>query len=284
MNKFLKFAPYAFLACSALLVSCGDDGDDSPVSPVNPVTPATPSADNVFTNGNIPASVDGASIALNDKGQVTKIDDENRDITFEYGTFSRSEFYDVKMTIQYKGRDEKAVLFFQLNEMGFISHALEDYIDSYGTDTQTYDFKYDAEGHMVYAYCSDDEETYNITYTDGVLDKVVETEDDGDTRVTTFHYTSAEVTTPYENKGNIMFFDQWNIDLDRVGKAYYAGLLGKPSKNLPLGYTAKGKEGDSEYSSEHIFYWEFTVDGLPTVYKDGQEGYGYNETYTFSWK
>ena len=102
--------------------------------------------------------------------------------------------------------------------------------------------------------------------------------------MTTFHYTSAEVTTPYENKGNIMFFDQWNIDLDRVGEAYYAGLLGKPSKNLPLGYNRKSKEGDSEYTSEYMFYWEFNGAGLPTVYKEGEEGYGYYDTYTFSWK
>lgn len=80
-----------------------------------------------------------------------------------------------------------------------------------------------------------------------------------------------------------MFFDQWNIDLDRVGKAYYAGLLGKPSKNLPLGYTDKGKEGDSEYSSEYYFDWEFNVNGLPLVYKVGSDPEYYGETYTFSW-
>ena len=283
MNRFLKFAPIAFCACAVALVSCSDDDNNEPSLPDVPdvVKPVGPSADNVFTNG-LPAMVDGAALTTNDKGQVIKIEDDYQTTAFEYGSFSRAESFDAKMTVTYKNYDdEKIVYYLRLNEQGFITYALEEYTDSYGTETETYEFKYDAEGRMTYVCSSDNDETFTLTYTDGNLTEVLEKETDGDYSTSTFIYTDSEVKAPYENKGKIMMFDEWNVDLDNIAVAYYAGLLGKAVKNLPLGYTKFGKEGGDEYTDTYVFHWEFNTAGFPTKFWEGDDPYG---VITFTWK
>lgn len=272
MNQFFKFAPAAFLLCSVALVSCSDDDKDKP----DVVVPAGPSAENVFTNG-VPASIDGASIKTNDKGQVTEIKSDYETVTFEYGEFTRAESFDAKMTIAYEDGD-KYTAYLKLNKQGFITYALEEWSYSYNenTDTETREFEYDAEGHMISAKSED--ETYSLTYTDGNLAMVKEVEHDGDWTETTFFYTDETVKTPIENKGCIMLLDDWRVDLDQLEVAYYAGLLGKATKNLPLGFNEKEHSGETY---KRVFHWEFNNNGFPTKYwEDDYADYAM----TFTWK
>ena len=66
------------------------------------------------------------------------------------------------------------------------------------------------------------------------------------------------MTTPIENKGNVMLFDETlYIDLDQLGYAYYAGLLGKATRHLPVGYYSP------EYGDGYSYSWGIGEDGFP---------------------
>ena len=61
-----------------------------------------------------------------------------------------------------------------------------------------------------------------------------------------------------------MLFDTtFDIDMDEMRYAYYAGLLGKATKHLPL---SSSREGDEEF-----FDWSFNTDGFPTSLSAGYE-------------
>jgi len=68
-----------------------------------------------------------------------------------------------------------------------------------------------------------------------------------------------------------MLFDATlGIDMDEMKYAYYAGLLGKATKNLP-------KSNVDEEGETTTFTWTLNDSGLPTKMTDGYD------TYTFSW-
>ena len=78
-----------------------------------------------------------------------------------------------------------------------------------------------------------------------------------------------------ENKGCIMLFDDmFRIDMDEMEPAYYAGLLGRSTKHLPVSYK------DDEDTCN--FGWEFDDNGYPTCFTD-DDSYSWEGTY-FSWK
>lgn len=81
-------------------------------------------------------------------------------------------------------------------------------------------------------------DSFSITYTNGDISKVVQVDEDGDKDVYNIRYTNDEYKNVVANKGCIMLFDDFfGIDMDEMGMAYFAGLLGKATKNLPMGYT-----------------------------------------------
>ena len=60
---------------------------------------------------------------------------------------------------------------------------------------------------------------------------------DGEETVNSFsiYYTSEEIVNPIENVGCIMiFYIEFNVNLGYIEYAYYAGLLGRATKNLPV--------------------------------------------------
>ena len=86
----------------------------------------------------------------------------------------------------------------------------------------------------------------------------------------TISYTSDSVETPIENKGCLMLFDTtFGVDMDEMKYAYYAGLLGKATKHLPV------------KNNEDEFVWTLNNDGYPiemnleSMYED--------DTFTFEW-
>ena len=240
--KLLKLTSLGFAALCFVMTSCSDDNDGPEVS-----TSAEPTVDNVFTEG-LPASVDGATFTTNEKGQVTKIVDGDEVITFEYGTFSsRAAEYNVAMRYSDNNYpDEGWTIYMQLNSQGFVSHALQVYKDD-----------------------------YEITYANGNIVKVTEIDEDDDPYVYTFSYTNDKFTTPVENTYNLMLFDDmFEIDMDEMGIAYYAGLLGKSTKNLPMGCNYGDGDADN-------YNWSFDSNNRPTKFWCG--GYEWDAV-SFSWK
>ena len=88
------------------------------------------------------------------------------------------------------------------------------------------------------------------------------------------YYTSQSVLSPIVNKGCIMLFDTTlGIDMDEMQYAYFAGLLGKATKHLPVRLV--GNEGDEE-----SFAWHLNASGYPTSMV---RSHAPNWTNTFIW-
>lgn len=94
-------------------------------------------------------------------------------------------------------------------------------------------------------------------------------------------YTSEENVSLIANKGCIMLFDQtFGVDMDEMKYAYYAGLLGKATKDLPIEITDKYSDNDEVYISK--FNWTFNQSGLPTEL-DVTNDEGYTDKIVFQW-
>lgn len=276
--RMFRTSMMASLMCMLALnfIACSDDDDKNEGgSIVNP--------SNVFT-GERPKSISGVSLTYDAKGLLTGItSDDGRKVTFEYHNVTKAvnqQNY-VRMTVIDTEYNDTYIYEMELNEQGFVKYCEQTVPDSDG-DTETWNFKYDAEGHLIYMKYTDGidkdriTETTNITYKDGNIIETSTIADDEPGKFThTISYTSDKVSKPIENKGCIMLFDETlGVDMDDMALIYYAGLLGKATKNLPV------KSTDEEnYTSE--FIWTLNNNGYPTqvVIKEN----GYEDKITFEW-
>lgn len=279
MKKFLKFSAYVLLTCSFTMVSCSENDDESiPGTTDEPTTETTdePTTKNVFTAG-VPASVGGAVIKTNDKGQVTEIVKGEDVITFEYGDFTptKATSYTVLMTVDGDG------IYMQLNKKGFVEHALRVY-QNVEDGTKTWDFEYNSDGQLTEVKKGVGENCFKVAYTNGDILKVdhLYLSDPNYKCEHTIVYENDEHKTPVDNKGCIMeFYSFFGIDMDEMENAYYAGLLGKATKHLPMGKTEK--EGSDTYLD--VFHWKFNSNNLPIEFWENDDDQ-YGEVTTFSWK
>lgn len=272
MKKVFRFLSAGIVIAAIGLSSCSNN-DDEPKDSQS----VEPTIGNVFSQG-LPAEADGYSFTTNDKGQLTSIiSDDSVIATFEYGEFTRAATYDVLMkTINYYGNND---IYIQTNAQGYATHAIK--ISSDGdNDTETWDFEYNSDGQLI-SMNSSDEGEFRITYTNGDITKVVET-GYGNRSEYVFNYTDQENPKAIPNKGNIMFFDEiYYVDMDVIEIAYFAGLLGKSTKNLPVGCVDADDPDDVR-----SFKWNLNTDGLPDELKivESWDGNEYIDTYRFSWK
>lgn len=253
------------LACCTLFSSCGSDDDDSAKDFGN-VSNVYPK--NVFT-GKLPAQVDGYQVNYDDQGRVISLVNSDGTVAFTYndGTRVSAKEWDVKM----KDNDDN-IFYIRLNKTGFAGDVLETGED--GTDT--WKFTYNAQGQISSMYRSENEATWYVEYRNGDITKVTKKADDPqNSYTTTLVYTNAKYKDAIENKGCIMLFDDmYNIDMDEMWPAYYAGLLGRSTKHLPVGC----KEDEDTYN----YKWEFDGNGYP-IFFSGDESQSYDGTY-FTWK
>lgn len=283
MYKFSKFMPVAMLATAVAFsfTSCSDDNDE-PDPDNGGTTVAGPSVENVFANG-LPASVDGSTFTTNDKGQLTSIKDGTTTITFEYGTFTQLRAHN--FTVLMKERDSQdptdgSDIYMELDMNGFVTYAYQVYLDD--DDVDEWSFEYNTDGYLTKVYRTESNDTTTITHANGDIQKVVRVDGDGYRSEYTLAYTNDEYTSPVANKGCIMLYDEaFGVDLDEMEIVYYAGMLGKATKNLPMGATYKGTEGSSSYTDFETYHWEFNDNKLPIKYweDDYKEG-----AITFTWK
>lgn len=270
MKRYFKFQILALSAMMMSFASCSDEPDEPTQD-----SPEEPKVENVFPAG-VPASVNGTTITTNDKGQVTKIVNSYETIRIEYGTFSRAEDFNVKATIVDDYDTE--IFYMQTNSQGFAAYVLQVYSDptagEYEDGTDTWKFEYNKDGQMTRLQRSESGDDFTITYTDGNITKVVQIDGDNDRHEFTINYTGGK-----PNKGCVMEFDDFfGIDMDEMGIFYYAGLLGKATKNLPTGIDEKGSDG---YNYSETFHWEFNSNDLPTKFGSGDSIDG---AITWEWK
>lgn len=274
MKKFITMAFLAATVLSAAMTfsSCSNEnndnnGNDTPTTAVNPKT--------VFTGG-LPKSVAGATILMNDKGQVISIKDGKDLVTFQYNvarTRSGASTPNVIMTIG-QGKEKQVCNLF-LDKDGFVKHCDETEYNPDGEEKETWDFTYNNDGQLLTMLRSEGgyEKTI-VKYNSGnILETITTSAENPNTKHSyKIFYTSESVPSPIVNKGCLMQFDQTlGIDMDEMIYAYYAGLLGKATKNLPV------KLVDNENYTEN-FTWTLNSSGYPISFKRADY-----DTYSFAW-
>ncbi|MFC2321506.1 MAG: DUF4595 domain-containing protein [Prevotella nigrescens] len=274
MKKLSNFVWLLAIALGAAiaLTACSknsdgpDGGEDKGKVEVNPTK--------VFVNG-MPKIVDGSVFTRDFKGRLSSIynREENVLIAFAYTSsiLGTKDVPNVVMTVT--DGDERTVYNLFLNKDGFVKYCDEiDYEKKGNTPkTTTWNFEYNSDGQLIKAVESKDgvKTSSTIAYNDGdAVETVTMSEKDGkETDHYRIYYTSKKVTSPIENRGCIMSFDvALGLDLDHLHGAYYAGMLGKATKHLPIYNMDKDND-------KTTFDWTFNDNGFPTkiVVKDDEE-------------
>lgn len=274
MKKLSNFVWLLAIALGAAiaLTACSknsdgpDGGEDKGKVEVNPTK--------VFVNG-MPKIVDGSVFTRDFKGRLSSIynREENVLIAFAYTSsiLGTKDVPNVVMTVT--DADERTVYNLFLNKDGFVKYCDEiDYEKKGNTPkTTTWNFEYNSDGQLIKAVQSKDgvKTSSTIAYNDGdAVETVTMSEKDGkETDHYRIYYTSKKVTLPIENRGCIMSFDvALGLDLDHLHGAYYAGMLGKATKHLPIYNMDKDND-------KTTFDWILNDNGFPTkiVVKDDEE-------------
>lgn len=274
MKKLSNFVWLLAIALGAAiaLTACSknsdgpDGGEDKGKVEVNPTK--------VFVNG-MPKIVDGSVFTRDFKGRLSSIynREENVLIAFAYTSsiLGTKDVPNVVMTVT--DADERTVYNLFLNKDGFVKYCDEiDYEKKGNTPkTTTWNFEYNSDGQLIKAVQSKDgvKTSSTIAYNDGdAIETVTMSEKDGkETDHYRIYYTSKKVTLPIENRGCIMSFDvALGLDLDHLHGAYYAGMLGKATKHLPIYNMDKDND-------KTTFDWILNDNGFPTkiVVKDDEE-------------
>lgn len=277
----LRFIP-AFMACAAVLgmVSCSDsdDGygfkgetDDGSVT-VDRVNP-----EQVFT-GHRPVSAAGMQISYDTNGLVKQISRrggfENVIVSFSYPNLSRTVSGGKLVRMDVVSGNDRHLFNLRVGEYGFVDYAEETEFD--GTkveDTEYWWFTYNKDGQLAKIERTDDDGEQTVfTYSDRNVVKMQLTNRDGEDLETTVDYG----TQPVANVGCIMLFDEvFNTDIDEMIYAYYAGLLGKSTADLPQ--SAMQRTGKS--AQNVTFTWTLDSEGYPTAMDPSNEPF----SYTFCW-
>ncbi len=264
-----------FVACSDDDEPVGGNGNNNGNNTEGIVNPS-----NVFT-GERPKSVSGLDITYDSEGLVTEMTTDGKKITFEYINVRNSQQNGfVRMTVVDEDEYESETYVFEmeLNENGFVKHCKQIYEDG---NTDTWDFGYTKESNLNYMKRSEGgNEITNITYQDGnAVKSSMFSEYEPDNKYECeIQYTSDNVATPIENKGCLMLFDETlGVDMDEMEYAYFAGLLGKATKNLPVMMTTT----EGSYVDTEKYSWILNSDGYPVemmIITDWSE-----EKLTFTW-
>ena len=121
-------------------------------------------------------------------------------------------------------------------------------------------------------HSADDYKKFTLTYKDSNISEIETTTIVSQTTTRKkdtckVAYTSTATPTPIVNKGNIMLFNTtFGIDIGAMKYAYYAGLLGKATKNLPVQLIDKN-------GNKTNFTWTFNGNGFPTSMTSGSHLY-----------
>jgi|GEM_PF-3077771 len=234
----------------------------------------------VFPDG-LPEAINGNVVKYDAAGRVTSIGSA---ASFKYlaSTHAEKNGYNILMTTA-EGEYKLCI-----NKEGWVGYAEKDgmvfnlayTLAGYLNHMEWKDAASDGKGELVFNYEGEDMlmGRGSCSYPDysGHIDM-------------TFSYTGSEQPEPIENKEGLIFMNHGvgGFDLGELQWAYYAGLLGKPSRHLAIQKTVVTK---TEYSTQEFYEWKMDAEGLPasvTVSEIDNDSdilrYG-GHTYTFSWR
>ena len=276
MRKLFQLALMVTLTVgTTMMASCSKDNSDEPEQKMVNGTDVNPR--NVFPLG-LPKKISENVLTLNEKGQLVQLAEPNGDerITFEYKDVALGSTQAPQVILTETDEPDKHVYELYLNRDGFVTHAKEThYRNDHIAGKATWDFAYNADNQLKDVKCSADKKHIVLEYQNGNVVKTTTTTAGEPTEVTTITYATAS-TRPIENKTGVMLFGATlDADLDYIEAAYYAGLLGKPSKNLPLQYE---KSGDKVMSK-----WTLDSNGNPTALNQSFSNSSENFRISFTW-
>lgn len=253
-----------FLMLGMACVSCSDDETDNG-------TQSAANVNSVFINGVPKVAGLIRTISFDESGRVSAMDTYDGEVLFEYGDGI------VRMLV-YDGPDQVyETIDMTIGKNGYVSQAASTYEDPEGDGlvTSYVQFKYNSDDQLNYAKFFEKGESaspyseVSVAYKDGNIVKV-QNYHEGRYYESAILYTSSSASSPIDNKGCVMLFDQtFDIDLDEYGYAYYAGLLGKATKHLPVGIS--NEEGTYYHN------WALNASGFPTKFV------GRYNTFNFEW-
>jgi putative lipoprotein len=276
MRKLFQLALMVTLTVgTTMMASCSKDNSDEPEQKMVNGTDVNPR--NVFPLG-LPKKLSEKVLTLNEKGQLIQLAEPNDDerITFEYKDVALGSTQAPQVILTETDEPDKHVYELYLNRNGFVTHAKEThYRNDHIAGKATWDFAYNADNQLKDAKCSADKKHIVLEYQNGNVVKTTTTAAGKPTEVTTITYATAS-TRPIENKTGVMLFaTTLDADLDYLEAAYYAGLLGKPSKNLPLQSEKSGDKANLK--------WTLDSNGNPTALNQSFSNSSENFRISFTW-
>ena len=276
MRKLFQLALMVTLTVGTMMMaSCSKDNSDEPEQKMVNGTDVNPR--NVFPLG-LPKKISEIVLTLNEKGQLVQFSEPNSNdrATFEYKDVALGSTQAPQVILTETDEPDKHVYELYLNQDGFVTHAKEThYSNDHIAGKATWDFAYNADNQLKDVKCSADKKHIVLEYQNGNVVKTTTTTVVKPTEVTTITYATASIR-PIENKTGVMLFaTTLDADFDNLEVAYYAGLLGKPSKNLPL---QSEKSGDKA-----TFKWTLDGNGNPTVLNYSFSNLSERFRFPFTW-
>ena len=262
----------ALLACVGM-VSCGDDDTFIVGKPSN-----------IFSNVS-PKIVGKYSIYYDEQGRVSMVTERGeytfRKAIFDYSSADRD--CDVRIDIAEENYGEMICLHVSLNKNGYAEYVSE--IEDNRID-EDWKFEYNSNGQLIKMVRSEGgSETTTVTYQDGDITKVERKSKFSDSGTSsTIEYGTEKI----ENKGGVMLFDEMLcIDMDEMGLAYFAGLLGKPTSHLPQSNKSIDySSGGYKITTYKSFSWSLDANRLPVsvlIEEKYDNTTPYTKTYSFDW-
>ena len=259
----------AVIGATFVLSSCSNKNDDDWIIEGWP-DPVTIDLSKVFTNG-MPKEVDSMTIQTDDNGLVTGIKTKDETVSFKYNNTKTRTFVipNVFMKVEHNGDTTVYIMF--LGNNGFVRGCMREQKEN--TKEDTWYFAYNDNDQLTnITHSADTYKRFTLTYKDSNISEI-ETKTIVSQTTTRkkdtckVAYTSTATPTPIVNKGNIMLFNTtFGIDIGAMKYAYYAGLLGKATKNLPVQLIDKN-------GNKTNFTWTVNSNGFPTTMTSGSHQY-----------
>ena len=271
MKKTITIAllAVAVIGATFVLSSCSNKKDDDWIIERRP-DPVTIDLSKVFTNG-MPKEADSMTIQTDDRGLVTGIQTKDETVSFKYDNIKTRAIVipNVFMKVERNGDTTFYIMF--LNKNGFVRECMIEQKEN--TKEDTWRFTYNDNDQLInIIHSADDYKEFTLTYKDSNISEI-ETKTIVSQTTTRkkdtckVAYTSTATPTPIVNKGNIMLFNTtFGIDIGAMKYAYYAGLLGKATKNLPVQLIDKN-------GNKNTFTWIVNSNGFPTAMTSGSHQY-----------
>ena len=271
MKKTITIAllAVAVIGATFVLSSCSNKNDDDWIVDSWP-DPVTIDLSKVFTNG-MPKEADSMTIQTDDRGLVTGIQTKDETVSFKYNNTKTRAIAIPNVFMKVERNGETTVYRMYLNNNGFVRGCMREQNEN--TKEEKWRFTYNDNDQLInIIHSADDYKKFTLTYKDSNISEIETTTIVSQTTTRKkdtckVAYTSTATPTPIVNKGNIMLFNTtFGIDIGAMKYAYYAGLLGKATKNLPVQLIDKN-------GNKNNFTWTVNSNGFPTAMTSGSHQY-----------